>query len=158
MGCIIVDSCQPLTVQKFCTKIINISLSWTISHSHEFLNCRSTATHKVLIFKLTTDWFPLSSFSRVFSFSIDVGECNVNDINTSELRNNISYVTQETFLFTDTIENNIRVAKADATREEIIEAAKNRGDKETARKHRDEYTDLKAEIDAKAFGVIAEMN
>ena len=54
MGCIIVDSCQPLTVQKFCTKIINISLSWTISHSHEFLNCRSTATHKVLMFKFTT--------------------------------------------------------------------------------------------------------
>lgn len=40
----------------------------------------------------------------------------------------------------------------------IIEAAKKRGDKETARKHRAEHTDLKAEIDAKAFGVIAEMN
>ena len=55
---------------------------------------------------------------------IAYGEENVNNINTSALRNNISYVTQETFLFTDTIENNIRVAKADATREEIIEAAK----------------------------------
>ena len=54
MGCIIVDSCQPLTVQKFCTKIINISLSWTISHSHEFLNCRSLAAHKVPMFKFTT--------------------------------------------------------------------------------------------------------
>lgn len=49
---------------------------------------------------------------------------NVNKINTSSLRNNISYVTQETFLFSDTIANNIRVAKEDATMEEIIEAAK----------------------------------
>ena len=56
--------------------------------------------------------------------SISYGKDNVNTINTSALRNNIAYVTQETFLFTDTIENNIRVAKADATREEIIQAAK----------------------------------
>lgn len=52
------------------------------------------------------------------------GGVNVNNINTSSLRTNISYVTQETFLFSDTIENNIKVAKADATREEVIDAAK----------------------------------
>ena len=40
------------------------------------------------------------------------------------MRDNISYVTQETFLFADTIENNIKVAKEDATREEVIAAAK----------------------------------
>ena len=56
--------------------------------------------------------------------NIFYGKDNVNEINTDALRSNISYVTQETFLFTDTIENNIRVAKADATKEEIIEAAK----------------------------------
>ena len=49
---------------------------------------------------------------------------NVNEIDTARLRRHISYVTQETFLFQDTIENNIKVAKADATREEVIEAAK----------------------------------
>ena len=52
------------------------------------------------------------------------GSHNVNEINTTSLRDNISYVTQETFLFHDTIENNIKVAKEDATREEVIEAAK----------------------------------
>ena len=55
---------------------------------------------------------------------INYGGVNVNDINTGSLRKNISYVTQETFLFSDTIENNIKVAKADATREEVIAAAK----------------------------------
>lgn len=49
---------------------------------------------------------------------------DVNCINTSALRNQVSYVTQETFLFQDTIENNIRVARADATHEEVVEAAK----------------------------------
>ena len=52
------------------------------------------------------------------------GSHNVNEINTTSLRDNISYVIQETFLFHDTIENNIKVAKEDATRGEVIEAAK----------------------------------
>ena len=66
----------------------------------------------------------LMRFYEIDQGSISYGNENVNKINTSALRNNISYVTQETFLFTDTIANNIRVAKADATMEEIIEAAK----------------------------------
>lgn len=56
--------------------------------------------------------------------SVCYGIHNVNEIDTKKLRNYISYVTQETFLFQDTIENNIKVAKEDATREEVIEAAK----------------------------------
>lgn len=52
------------------------------------------------------------------------GNQDVNGIDTRQLRKQISYVTQETFLFEDTIENNIKIAKADATREEVIEAAK----------------------------------
>ena len=52
------------------------------------------------------------------------GDKKIDEINTAALRSNISYVTQETFLFQDTIENNIKVAKEDATREEVIEAAK----------------------------------
>ena len=66
----------------------------------------------------------LMRFYEADKGTISYGKENVNNINTSVLRNNISYVTQETFLFSDTIENNIRIAKADATREEIIEAAK----------------------------------
>lgn len=66
----------------------------------------------------------LMRFYETDNGSISYGNQNVNDINTNSLRSNIAYVTQETFLFTDSIENNIRVAKAEATREEIIEAAK----------------------------------
>ncbi len=66
----------------------------------------------------------LMRFYETDGGSIRYGEDNVNAINTDSLRKHIAYVTQETFLFHDTIENNIKVAKADATCEEVIEAAK----------------------------------
>ena len=55
---------------------------------------------------------------------IRYGTTDVNDINTSALFNHVTYVTQDTFLFEDTIENNIKLANLTATREEIIKAAK----------------------------------
>ena len=66
----------------------------------------------------------LMRFYETDGGEITYGTDNVNHIKTSSLRKNISYVTQETFLFSDTIANNIRVAKADATMEEIVAAAK----------------------------------
>lgn len=66
----------------------------------------------------------LMRFYEADAGSVRYGERDVNEIDTKKLRDHISYVTQETFLFQDTIENNIKVAKADATREEVIAAAK----------------------------------
>lgn len=66
----------------------------------------------------------LMRFYETDAGSVCYGTHNVNKIDTKKLRNHISYVTQETFLFQDTIENNMKVAKEDATREEVIEAAK----------------------------------
>ncbi len=45
-------------------------------------------------------------------------------MNTAALRAQESLVTQETELFDDTIENNIRIARRDATREEVEAACK----------------------------------
>lgn len=66
----------------------------------------------------------LMRFYETEKGTVYYGSENVNRINTTALRSNISYVTQETFLFHDTIESNIKVAKEDATREEVMEAAK----------------------------------
>lgn len=66
----------------------------------------------------------LMRFYETEDGTVYYGNENVNRINTTALRSNISYVTQETFLFHDTIENNIKVAKEDATREEVTAAAK----------------------------------
>jgi subfamily B ATP-binding cassette protein MsbA len=48
---------------------------------------------------------------------------NINDLNSHSLRSNIALVTQETFLFNDTILANIRYGRPTATREEVIDAA-----------------------------------
>ncbi|MDO4300443.1 MAG: ABC transporter ATP-binding protein [Clostridia bacterium] len=48
----------------------------------------------------------------------------IKNINTHSLRQNESYCTQETHLFNDTIGNNIRIAKLNATEEEVIFSAK----------------------------------
>ena len=66
----------------------------------------------------------LMRFYETSEGDIRYGKTNVDEISTTALRDNISYITQETFLFADTIENNIKVAKEDATREEVITAAK----------------------------------
>lgn len=46
------------------------------------------------------------------------------DINTASLRDSMAYITQQTYIFNDTIEENIRLAHRSATQEQIIEAAK----------------------------------
>lgn len=66
----------------------------------------------------------LMRFYETNQGTISYGRNEVNTIKTAALRKNISYVTQETYLFHDTIENNIKIAKEDATREEVVAAAK----------------------------------
>ncbi len=66
----------------------------------------------------------LMRFWDVNGGSISLNREDVRSIPTRKLRDMESYVTQETQLFHDTIANNIALAKKDATREEIIEAAK----------------------------------
>lgn len=63
-------------------------------------------------------------FWNVIKGDISVKDRSITDINTAELRNMESYVTQETHLFHDSIKSNLKIAKLDATDEEIITACK----------------------------------
>lgn len=63
-------------------------------------------------------------FWQVQQGSVQISERNVDEINTSNLRNMESFVTQETHLFHDSIRNNLRIAKQNAAEEEIIAACK----------------------------------
>lgn len=63
-------------------------------------------------------------FYDVTEGSITIDGIDIRDIELKSLRNNIGMVQQETYLFADTIYENIRYGKPDATREEIISAAK----------------------------------
>ena len=63
-------------------------------------------------------------FWNVDNGSINISGKNINDVNTSNLRDMESFVTQETHLFADSIKNNIKIAKLDATDVEVYEACK----------------------------------
>ena len=63
-------------------------------------------------------------FWQVQQGEVKISGRNVNRINTGNLRNMESFVTQETHLFHDSIRNNLRIAKLDATDDEIIAACK----------------------------------
>lgn len=62
-------------------------------------------------------------------FDVNKGEININgenikNIKTKAIRNSQTLVSQETYLFNETIEDNIKIGNIKATREEVIEAAK----------------------------------
>ncbi len=56
--------------------------------------------------------------------SILVDNTKISELNLYSLRESIGYVPQDAFLFSDTIKNNIKFGKEDATDEEVFEAAK----------------------------------
>ena len=58
------------------------------------------------------------------SGSIKINGESLPNINTRSLRDNMAYITQQTYIFNETIEENIRLARRDATLDEIMEAAK----------------------------------
>lgn len=66
----------------------------------------------------------LMRFWDVNSGALHVDGEDVRKIPTKHLRDMESYVTQETHLFHDSIANNIAIGKPDATREDIMEAAR----------------------------------
>ena len=63
-------------------------------------------------------------FWQVQQGQVTVSGRNVDDINTEHLRDMESFVTQDTHLFHDSIRSNLRLAKLDATDDEIITACK----------------------------------
>ena len=63
-------------------------------------------------------------FWQVQQGAVKLSGRNVDEINTVNLRNMESFVTQETHLFDDSIRNNLLIAKLDASDAEIIAACK----------------------------------
>ena len=66
----------------------------------------------------------LMRFWNVQKGKVQIADTDVDKINTKNLRDMESFMTQETHLFHDSIRNNLKIAKLDATDEEIVEACK----------------------------------
>ena len=66
----------------------------------------------------------LARFWDVDKGEVLLGGINVKDYSYDSLMKNFAFVFQNVYLFSDTIENNIRFGKPDASRDEVIQAAK----------------------------------
>lgn len=66
----------------------------------------------------------LMRFWKVEQGIVSLSGTSVEEINTKNLREMESFVTQETHLFHDSIRNNLKIAKLDATQEELETACK----------------------------------
>lgn len=65
----------------------------------------------------------LTRFYEIHSGSISIDGENIQNLDIDHLRKNLGFVLQDTFLFSDTVLENIRYGKPDATEEEVFEAA-----------------------------------
>lgn len=66
----------------------------------------------------------IARFWDVDEGKVTLGGVNVKDYSMNSLMNNFSFVFQTVYLFADTIENNIKFGRQDATHEEVVAAAK----------------------------------
>lgn len=66
----------------------------------------------------------LPRFWDVQAGAIRIGGVDIRNMRLEDLMNTVAFVFQDTFLFYDTLYENIRIGRPDATREEVIAAAK----------------------------------
>jgi energy-coupling factor transport system ATP-binding protein len=69
----------------------------------------------------------IAHYYDVNSGSIKIGGQDIRDLSLATLGDQVSYVSQELFLFNKTIMENIRIGRPDATDEEVMEAARRAG-------------------------------
>lgn len=98
-------------------KIIK-DLSFDVKKGDKIAIIGETGAGKTTIVKL------LMRFYDADSGEIKVDGVNINEYDKNSLRSLIGMVLQDSWLFSDTIANNIRYGKLDATDEEVIDAAK----------------------------------
>ena len=87
----------------------------------------------------------LLRFYDVNEGAIKIGGVNIKDIKQENLMNLISYVFQDSFLFNDTIENNIRMGNQKAEKEAVVMAAKAAGIHEVIEKLPNTYDSVVGE-------------
>ena len=94
------------------------NLSFKVKKGDKIAIIGETGAGKTTIVKL------LMRFYDVNSGEIKIDGVNINEYDKHSVRSLMGMVLQDSWLFSDTIANNIRYGKLDATDEEVIDAAK----------------------------------
>ena len=93
-------------------------MSFDVKKGDKIAIIGETGAGKTTIVKL------LMRFYDVDSGEIKIDGVNINEYDKNSLRSLVGMVLQDSWLFSDTIANNIRYGKLDATDDEVIDAAK----------------------------------
>lgn len=93
-------------------------VSFTVDKGHTLAILGKTGSGKSTVLSL------LSRLYEVSGGSIKIDGTEISEVNLYDLRNSIGIVPQDAFLFSDSIKNNIKFGKEEASEEEVIEAAK----------------------------------
>jgi ATP-binding cassette subfamily B protein len=94
------------------------NINFTISKGENVAIMGSTGSGKSTIANL------IPRLLEVDNGEILIDHMHINNINIESLRKSIGFVTQETFLFSDTITNNIAFGLTNVSKEEVIKIAK----------------------------------
>jgi ATP-binding cassette subfamily B protein len=94
------------------------NVTFTVKNGETLAILGKTGSGKSTILSLITRTYDVASGS------ITIDGRTINQVNLFDLRDSIGIVPQDAFLFSDTIKNNIKFGKEEATDEEVVEAAK----------------------------------
>lgn len=125
------DQAQPLSTFSQAIQFTDVRFSYPDEPTRNILNSISFEAKKGEITAFvgssgsgkTTLMNLLPRLFDVTSGRISIDGTNIKDFRLSDLRNMIAVVSQDVFLFNDTIEENIRCGKLDASPEDIKKAA-----------------------------------
>ncbi|PQJ20755.1 ABC transporter ATP-binding protein [Tenacibaculum sp. SG-28] len=95
------------------------SVSFTVNPGETIALLGKTGSGKSTVINLISRLYDVTT-GEVLLDDINIKDCNLYDV-----RNQIGFVPQEPFLFSDTIENNIKFGKDNTEQDRIIDAAKN---------------------------------
>jgi len=94
------------------------NISFTVKKGETLAILGKTGAGKSSILSLITRMYDINEGT------ITIDGKKIDEINLYDLRNSIGIVPQDAFLFSDTIKNNIKFGKENATEEEVVTAAK----------------------------------
>jgi len=115
------------------------NISFTVKPGETIAVLGKTGSGKTSIINL------VSRLYDVTTGSILIDKKPIKETNLDALRNQIGFVPQDPFLFSDTIENNIKFGKENASYEEIMNAAKNAVVHENIMAFKNEYQTILGE-------------